>query len=351
MSKRILIAPLNWGLGHATRCIPIIKELIHNNFEPVIGSDGSALSLFKKEFPMLEAVELPSYNINYSKNGRYFKLKLISNIPSIAIAIKNENNFIKKFVKTHNINGIISDNRLGLFCQQVPCVIMTHQLNVLTGNTTWLSTKLHQQFINRFNECWIPDFKGDKNLSGTLGHSNKISISTKYIGPLSRFSKTTTDLKYNLMVLLSGPEPQRSLLENKLLSELNNYKGKVVFVKGKVESEQKVSIENNITIYNYMTSTELEKTINESQLILSRSGYTTIMDLYKLNKKCFFIPTPGQYEQIYLAKKLKEEQIAPFCFQEDFNIEQLEEVKQYNGFEDSENYANFKSLFRLFKSK
>ena len=153
------------------------------------------------------------------------------------------------------------------------------------------------------------------------------------------------------MVILSGPEPQRSLLENKLLSELNNYKGKVVFVKGKVESEQKVSIENNITIYNYKTSTELEKTINESQLILSRSGYTTIMDLYKLNKKCFFIPTPGQYEQIYLAKKLKEEQIAPFCFQEDFNIEKLEEVKQYNGFEDSENFTNFKSLFRLFKSK
>jgi uncharacterized protein (TIGR00661 family) len=348
MSKRILIAPLNWGLGHATRCIPIINELINNNFEPVIGSDGIALSLLRKEFPMLEAVELSSYNINYSKKGSYFKLKLISNIPSIAIAVKNENNFIKEFVKTHNIDGIISDNRLGLYCKQVPCVIITHQLNVLSGNTTWLSTKLHQKFINRFDECWIPDFKGDKNLSGTLGHSKNISITTKYIGPLSRFKKIASEMKYDLMVLLSGPEPQRSLLENKLLTDLKNYNGSVVFIKGKVESEQKITVDDNLTIYNYMTSSELEKAINESRLILSRSGYTTIMDLAKLEKKAFFIPTPGQYEQIYLAKKLKEDFIAPYSFQDDFSIEKLDEVKQFNGFKDSENLIDYRELFSLF---
>jgi len=348
MSKRILIAPLNWGLGHATRCIPIINELINNNFEPVIGSDGSALSLLRKEFPMIEAVELPSYNINYSKKGSYFKLKLIFNIPSMASAIKNENNFIKQFVKTHNIDGIISDNRLGLHCKQVPCVIITHQLNVLSGNTTWLSTKLHQKFINRFDECWIPDFKGDKNLSGTLGHSKNISITTKYIGPLSRFKKIASEMKYDLMVLLSGPEPQRSLLENKLLTDLKSYHEIVVFIKGKVESEQKITVDDNLIIYNYMTSSELEKAINESRLILSRSGYTTIMDLAKLEKKAFFIPTPGQYEQIYLAKKLKEDFIAPYSFQDDFSIEKLDEVKQFNGFKDSENLIDYRELFSLF---
>lgn len=351
MSKRILIAPLNWGLGHATRCIPIINELIKNNFEPVIGSDGSALSLLKKEFPMLEGVELPSYNINYSKKGSYFKLKLISNIPSIALAIKNENNFIKQFVKTHHIDGIISDNRLGLYCKQVPCVIMTHQLNVLSGNTTWLSTKLHQKFINRFDECWIPDFKGDKNLSGTLGHSKNISISTKYIGPLSRFKKIASDMKYDLMVLLSGPEPQRTLLQNMLLTDLKNYNGNVLFIKGKVESEQKIKKDEKMIVYNYMTSPELEQAMNESQLILSRSGYTTIMDLAKLDKKAFFIPTPGQYEQLYLAKKLKDDLIAPFCLQDDFSIEKLDEVKDFNGFENSESYTNFQNLFSLFEGK
>ncbi|MCB0461347.1 MAG: glycosyltransferase [Flavobacteriaceae bacterium] len=349
MNKRILIAPLNWGLGHAARCIPIIEELINHNFEPIIGSDGNALSLLKKEFPNLQTFELPSYNVNYSKKGTYLKLKLISNIPSIAIAIKNENNFIKKFVKTHNIDGVISDNRLGLYCKQVPCVIMTHQLNVLSGNTTYLSTKLHQKFINKFDECWVPDFKGDKNLSGILGHPKKISVSKKYIGPLSRFNKISTEIKHDLLVLLSGPEPQRSLLENKLLAELKKYKGNIVFIKGKIESVQKVNVENHITIYNYMTTSELEKTINKSQLVLSRSGYTTIMDLAKLEKKAFFIPTPGQYEQIYLAKKLHEDGIAPFCLQENFTVEKLNEVKQHKGFKDSENHTNFKNLFSLFE--
>jgi len=348
LKKRILVAPLNWGLGHATRCIPIIEELIKHDFEPIIGSDGSALTLLKKEFPNLQSIELPSYNVNYSKKGTYFKLKLISNIPSIAIAIKNENNFINKFVRTHHINGIISDNRLGLYCKEVPCVIITHQLNVLSGNTTWLSTKLHHQFINRFDQCWVPDFKDDKNLSGTLGHSKKIITTTKYIGPISRFNKKVSDITYDLLVLLSGPEPQRSMLEIKLLKDLKTYNGNIIFIKGNVDSEQSVKVDGNITIYNYMTSTELEKTINESQLILSRSGYTTIMDLYKLNKKCFFIPTPGQYEQLYLAKKLKADLVAPYCFQDEFSVEKLNEVNHYIGFKNSKNQTDLKDLFSFF---
>jgi uncharacterized protein (TIGR00661 family) len=348
MNKRILIAPLNWGLGHAARCIPIIHGLLKNHYEPIIASDGSALSLLRKEFPELQSMELPSYNVKYSKKERYFKLKLISNIPSIASAIKNENDFIKRFVKTHKIDGIISDNRLGLYCKQLPCVIVTHQLNVLSGSTTWLSTKLHQQFINRFDQCWVPDFNGANNLSGILGHSNKTSINTKHIGPLSRFNKTTANIKYDLMVILSGPEPQRTLLEHKLLTDLKGYNGKIIFIKGLMESEQKIKVDNHITIYNYMTSSELEKTINESQLILSRSGYTSIMDLNQLNKKVYFIPTPGQYEQIYLAKKLKDDLIAPYCFQDDFSVEKLDEVKHFNGFKNTANPINFERLFSFF---
>ena len=153
------------------------------------------------------------------------------------------------------------------------------------------------------------------------------------------------------MVLLSGPEPQRTFLENKLRTELKNYKGTVVFIKGKVEPEQNIKKDEKMTVYNYMTTSDLEKALNESRLILSRSGYTTIMDLYKLNKKCFFIPTPGQYEQLYLAKKLKEDLIAPFCFQDDFTIEKLDEVKEFNGFQNGESYPNFQDLFSLFKGK
>ena len=313
MSKRILIAPLNWGLGHATRCMPIIDALIIHGFKPIIASDGIALWLLKKEYPKLEFIELPSYNIKYSKKGNFLKLKLLKDAPKILKAIKAEHKIIQDLVINNKIDGIISDNRLGIYSKMIPSVYITHQLNVLSGNTTWLSTKTHQKGIKKFDECWIPDHEGDNNLSGELGHSKKPLETTKYIGTISRFSKTNLPKKYDLMVLLSGPVPQRTLLEGKLLLELKDYNGKVIFIKGIVESKQQITTQNNFTIYNYMTSLELEKAINESNIIVSRSGYTTIMDLAKLEKKVFFIPTPGQFEQEYLARYLEKKKCCSLC--------------------------------------
>ena len=220
MNKRILIAPLNWGLGHATRCIPIINALLEFNFEPVIASDGKALEFLKKEFPELEFIELPSYNISYSKKGSHLKLKLLKDAPKILKAIKTEHNIVQDLIVKNNIYGIISDNRFGVYSKKVPSVYITHQLNVLSGNTTFISTKLHQKTIKKFDECWVPDFKKNYSLSGVLGHSENPLIPTKYIGALSRFSKMSLQTKYDLMVLLSGPEPQRGLLEQKLFKEL-----------------------------------------------------------------------------------------------------------------------------------
>jgi uncharacterized protein (TIGR00661 family) len=344
MGKRILVAPLNWGLGHATRCIPIIRGLLQQQFTPVIASDGIALALLKMEFPELETIELPSYNIRYSKKGYWFKLKFLKDSPKILKAVKAEKMLMKSIVETHNIDGIISDNRLGIYSKQVPSVFITHQLQVLSGNTTWLSTKLHQKVISKFDECWVPDTNGEPNLSGKLGHTNHYFIPTKYIGPLSRFNKNEVDSKYDVMVLLSGPEPQRTMLEEKLLSELKNYNGKVLFVKGIVENEQIVTESDGMTIYNFMTSDLLEKALNESKMVLSRSGYTTIMDLAKLGKKAFFIPTPGQFEQEYLAKRLKENGFVPSCRQDDFKVEKLAEVENYKGLEAIEYELNFKKL-------
>ncbi len=351
MKKRILVAPLNWGLGHAARCIPIIRGLLAHQFTPVIASDGIALELLKKEFPEVEAIELPSYNIRYSKKGYWFKLKLLKDSPKLLNAVKSERNLIKSIIKEHNIDGIISDNRLGVYSKLVPSVFITHQLQVLSGNTTWLSTKLHQKIIRKFDECWVPDANGQPNLSGKLGHTNHYFVPTKYIGPLSRFSKIETGFVYDVMVLLSGPEPQRSMLEEKLLSEFENYKGKVLFVKGVVEKEQTVTQTGHITLYNFMTSDLLEQSLNESRMIVSRSGYTTIMDLAKLGKKAFFIPTPGQFEQEYLAKRLTEQGFVPSCRQDDFKIEKLAEIANYRGLEAFEYEVNFKKLFSLFKGK
>lgn len=346
--KKIIVAPLNWGLGHATRCIPIIQGLLDNGYEPIIASDGVALELLKKEFPKLISFELPSYDIQYAEKGKNFKWKMIAQLPKIISTIKKERRKINKILKAYNFDGIISDNRLGVYSKDVPSVFMTHQLNVLTGNTSWITTKLHKKYIQKFDECWVPDVEKTPNLSGKLGHPTESIKNVKYIGPLSRLCKKPMPIKYDLMVLLSGPEPQRTILEEKIIIELENYSKRVVFIKGVVEKNQKKEEKGNVTFYNFMNSTELEATFNESNHILCRSGYTTVMDLAKLNKKAFFIPTPGQYEQEYLAKKFDKEGIIPTCKQDKFKIKKLDKINFYKGFTNYSKKITWKELFDLF---
>ena len=349
--KNILVAPLNWGLGHATRCIPVIRNLEECGYTPIIASDGVALELLKLEFPNRKFLELPSYKITYPKSGANFRWKMLQSVPNIIRAVLKERNLVKKWTKEHALSGIISDNRLGVYNPKIPSVFMTHQLNVLTGNTTFFTTSVHQHFISKFTECWVPDVDIKPNLSGKLGHIDETLINVKYIGALSRFRKIKSEIKNDLLVLLSGQEPQRSFLEQKLNFELKQYKGSVVFVKGVVEKKQQVFQSENILFYNFMQSTELEKTINESALILCRSGYTTVMDLAKLGKKAFFIPTPGQFEQEYLAEKFKKEGLVPYCNQDDFTIEKLAEIDQYKGLCNCDNEVSWKKLFSLFECK
>lgn len=348
-SKTILIAPLNWGLGHATRCIPIIKALQENNYIPIIASDGIALELLKKEFPYVQTLKLPSYRIEYAKKGKNFKWKLLKNFPEMIKAIWKEEKKVRKWIKKYDIDGIISDNRLGVFSKKIPSVYLTHQLNVMTGNTTWFTSILHQHIIKKHNECWIPDVEGTPNLTGKLGHIVNPDFNIKYIGPLSRMQKKETPKLYDLMIILSGPEPQRGLLEEKLKTEILSYKGKVVFIKGIIEKDQKKEQIENVTYYNFMNSRQLEQTFNESEIVICRSGYTTIMDLVKLDKKAYFIPTPGQYEQEYLAKKFKEEGLVPYAKQDDFRIDNLNELEKYKGLPVLETQINWENLFEVFE--
>jgi uncharacterized protein (TIGR00661 family) len=350
--KRILVTPLNWGLGHATRCIPIINALLDHEFEPIIASDGNALKLLQKEFPSLICLELPSYHIQYSKHGFLLKWELLKSVLKLLKAISEEKKQVQHIIKTYDIKGIISDNRFGVYdaTGQIPSVYITHQLRVFSGFTTWITTQLHQHIIKKHNACWVPDFENTPNLSGQLGHPKTHNISPKYIGALSRFSYKNTKSIYDILVILSGPEPQRSLLEAKLLLELQDYQGSVVFVQGVIESVQKITKQNHITLYNFMQGSELEKTIQQSDIIISRSGYTSIMDLATLRKKAFFIPTPGQNEQLYLAKRLDKLGIAPYCTQVDFNITQLNKLERYSEFTNMNfgQATDFKTLFSLF---
>ena len=349
MSKNILVAPLNWGLGHATRCVPIIRALIIEGYNPILASDGVALEMLRKEFPDLQTLELPSYQIEYAKNGKNFKWKMIKNSPKMISAILEEKKIIKSWISEFNIIGIISDNRLGVRSKRIPSVFITHQLNVLTGSTTWITSKLHQNIIKKFTECWVPDFKQKPNLTGKLGHIKNNNLNLKYIGPLSRLEYKPLKPKYDLMVILSGPEPQRTILQKKLEIEVQKFNGNVIFIKGIIEKEQTIYQTKNVTFYNFMNSNEIETAFNESKIVLCRSGYTTIMDLAKLGKKAFFIPTPGQFEQEYLAVKLKRNGLYASATQDDFSIENLLEIDLYRGIQTPENSIDWKELFKIFE--
>jgi len=349
--KTILVAPLNWGLGHATRCIPIINALLKYNYNVLIGSDGKALELLRLEFPKLPFITLPSYHIKYPKNGAHFKMSILAQASKIYSAIQKEKKIAKKLVAENRIQGIISDNRLGVRATSIPCVYITHQINVLSGNTTAISSAIHQKHINRFDVCWVPDYKGKPNLSGKLGHSTNFKKNISFIGPISRMKNYVTTKKYAILVILSGPEPQRDILEKLLLEKLENYSEKVFFIRGVVAKTKESHQINNITLVNYLTTKELKKVIHESELVICRSGYTSIMDLSALNKKAFLIPTPGQYEQEYLAKKLHLEKRVPSCSQEDFELSKLSLVADFSGWGTQKTEIDFKALFHIFEGK
>lgn len=337
-------------MGHATRCIPIINALLKANFEPVLASDGDALLLLQKEFPLLKSVELPSFNIRYPKYGKNLRFKLLLQLPAIISAIKKERKIISQLIGNENIVGIISDNRFGVFSKKVPSVYITHQLNVLSGKSTFITSKIHRQFIKKFDECWVPDIEGNQNFSGDLGHLKKHRLNLKYIGILSRFQPKKLEIKYNLLLLLSGPEPQRSLLENKLLLELKEHKGEILMVRGVLKSASEINAPSNFKIINYLLANELEEAINQSHAVIARSGYSTIMDLAVLGKKAFFIPTPGQFEQEYLSRMFQEKVVAPYAKQDEFTTSKLGDLDRYSGFEKESSTFDLK-FFKLFECK
>lgn len=347
MSKqKIIVAVLNWGLGHASRCIPIINNLLAQNFTPILASDGKALLFLQQEFPDLESIVLPSYEIKY---GKFIKLSLFLQSSRIYRAVQKERQILSNYIISNKeIVGVISDNRFGCYSKKVTSVYMTHQINVLSGITTSLTSKIHQNSIKEFDECWVPDTE-DNYLSGKLSLLKKKKDNVKYIGFLSRFKKEELPKTIDYLIILSGPEPNRTQLEKKLVKEFSG-KENVVFVLGTIENQQKKWLHKGITFYNYLLQTKLQDLLNSSRIVVCRSGYSTILDLAVLQKKAFFIPTNNQSEQEYLAKYLKVKRIAPFCKEADFSFKKIEEVKNYRGF--GLNELNFRiDLHGLFQRK
>jgi UDP-N-acetylglucosamine transferase subunit ALG13 len=322
----IFYAPLDWGLGHTTRSIPLIKELQKQGCEVIVGCNSTQKAILEPELPEVSFVEMNGYGLRYGRTRIATRMNLFLQIPKILIAINAENQWINRFLVDNNVDAVISDNRYGMYSASKYSVLITHQLNIRTGFGNIINRVTNyfvKRLLDKFNECWIPDFENEINIAGKLSHpSFKLRIPVKYLGCLSRFETcSNSTVLYDLLVILSGPEPQRSILEKKITDELRSHQRKAVIVRGLPGNDQLTENIPGIIILNHASAIELNKYACNSALIICRSGYTTIMDMLKLRKKMIVIPTPGQPEQEYLADHLSAQRFVISFKQDNFSIE------------------------------
>ena len=343
-AKRILLAPLDWGLGHATRCIPIIKELQNQGCDVWLAGNSVQEKLLKQEFPQLPFLPLPGYDVSYAKTGIGFIFRLWAQLPKISRMIGFEHQWLKEKIKEFDFDAVISDNRYGLYHTNIPCVFITHQLQIKSPLGKWSERMIQQwnyHYIKKFSTCWVPDFEEADNIAGELSHPQLLPETVlTYLGPLSRFEKSAAENIHELLIILSGPEPQRSILEAKLIKQLRTSRKKAVIVRGLPEGKSVLQNDGLIEFHNHLSSGKLNELILKSEIIISRCGYSTVMDLMKLQKKSILIPTPGQTEQEYLAGILKTKKMACTYTQKKFDLQKaLDEAMKFE-FHFPENYES-----------
>ena len=282
------------------------------------------MKLLKEEYPSLRFVNLPGYRLRYGRKSVITTLKIFLQIPKILIQINRENRWLNIFLKNENIDAIISDNRYGLHSKKLTCVFITHQLQIKTpfGEIAdKILQKLNYRYIDKFSACWIPDSENNNSLAGKLSHPEIFpGTPVKYIGLLSRLVKKETIAVYKILILLSGPEPQRTIFENIVLNNLNVYNEKTILVRGLPGEKKTISLSPNVEMHNHLSASELNEKICQSDIVICRSGYSTIMDLARLRKKSIMIPTPGQTEQGYLAEYLFKKKLILRIDQKDFSL-------------------------------
>jgi UDP-N-acetylglucosamine transferase subunit ALG13 len=321
---RILVAPLDWGLGHATRVIPIIRLLLERNCTVIIAAKGRTRELLEQEFPDLEYMELEGYGIQYSRKGWMLPFKIAAQVPHILSVIKKEHQWLQHAVADHSIDAVISDNRYGLYHHSIPTVLITHQLRIKTGLSSLMDRFIQQfnyQQINKFVDCWVPDHEKGLTLAGELSHPTLFpSVPVKYIGPLSRFTGLVKAEEKHLLVILSGPEPQRTLWEEMIIHQLHAYKKPVILVRGLPGTVDLPVVPLFVQVFNHLPAQELDNYIQGASFVISRCGYSTIMDVMTMQKKSILVPTPRQAEQEYLAEHLMQHNLALCIPQSKFRL-------------------------------
>lgn len=303
----VLIAPLDWGLGHATRCIPIIKAFRQLNIKVILAAEGHQAALLLKEFPDLTIIPLTGYRVHYAKSRLLLLFILMLQIPKLYKTIKAEEAWLKNVVEENQIDLIISDNRFGLHHPVVPSVFITHQL-IIKAPYQWVEyifRRINYYFINQFTACWVPDMIANPGLAGKLSHPAVMpKVPVSYMKLLSRFTRVSCATKYSFAIVLSGPEPQRTILENNILIDLEAFTKPVVLIRGLPTETEPIEVPPHVTVFNHLDTIDLALELQQADYIICRGGYTSLMELLSIDKRLIVVPTPGQTEQEYLSELL-----------------------------------------------
>ena len=331
---RMLVAPLDWGLGHATRCIPVIKALIERGIEVIIASDGPQAALLSSEFPAISVITLPGYGIIYGSSAAGTLSRLLRQLPGFFRSLHREHRWLQESCRNNQIDAIISDNRYGLYHPALPSVIITHQLYIQTGLGNFANRKVfywHMRQLRKFSACWIPDYAGHSAIAGILSNPPMaIPLPVFYIGPLAGgHPVTATGDRIPLLIILSGPEPQRTVFEQILIEQLRQVSVKAVVIRG-LPGATDIPWQGsaNIEMHNHLSRQEMFDRMSRATYVIARCGYTTVMELMHLKKKAILVPTPGQPEQQYLARHLAEKKWIMTAAQENFSLIRLLDESQ-----------------------
>lgn len=337
---RILFSVLDWGLGHASRSIPLIDKLLSRGHEVFLASSGLAGELLKRTYPDLSYLSLPPYKVTYSKNFNQ-GLAVLLQSPKLMRSIGAEQGQIRHYHKRYQFDRVISDHRYGCSLDGVPSVFLSHQLVLIPPKEFGWMRKwifgLHISLLKKFDELWIPDFEGEKSLSGILSQGFPIGKTHRFLGPLSRFanchpSETGGEEVCRAIAVVSGPEPQREIFEKKVIEIFRGIKGMRWVIQGRPGQGQghlgggigEVDAKDKLIVVDHLESDRLMALLLKANMVISRSGYTSIMDYAALGlNKVVLVPTPGQSEQEYLARELHSKKWALALKQGELSLEKI----------------------------
>lgn len=335
---KILVAPLDWGLGHATRTIPVIRKFLAQGAKVDLAVSGKMSTLYRGEFPDLTQIDIPGYGIRYPKRGFEMPFWLFANYRRILKVIRKEHKLAESLVKERGYDTIFSDNRFGFHASGIKNIYMTHQLRIAFPGPFSLFENLgvawHRRQMQKFDEIWVPDYADFPGLAGKLSHvryGKSFSEKLNFIGPQSRFQKedsykltASQPIKeFDFLAVLSGPEPMRTSFEKAMLKAFAEIPGKQAIIRGLPGESELPTAPPNVTLFNHLETVAFAEIVKSAKTVVSRPGYSTVMDMENLEASCIFVPTPGQTEQVYLGKLLQKSGFSKLLRQKEISAKKL----------------------------